>query len=302
MRLSLARLKQGRLSPFTQNILRSLEEIPIHICQFVPRNTKAFVIAKLPAQSPTQHNDFENPNQTLHHFKKTHKSYIKASGMPYQPYRVINAAPIVSSNFSNQPLPSSQQDPQPFEFLIHHQYLDGTEIRYETIQTGVWEAGETSWGPEVVVYQSEHMHAVEYQTPPLPQSRGQGCLNELVNQVHALPGNYGSDAPAYLLKVPREPVDKGGVIVPLPSNTHAAMPVELDGQNMEPDGQVVETGEQITESSQAARTEPQQANVPKSLEAIVEAVEAARTKPKQSRLRRYLQSVMGSSKPCVDAE
>jgi hypothetical protein len=262
MRLSLARLKQGKLSPFTQNVSRSLEEIPIHICQFVPHHTKAFVDAKLPAQSPTQHNNYEHPNQTLQHFKKTLTSHIKAPGMPRQPLRVTNPDPISSPNPPSQPLPSSQQDPQPFEILIHHQYLDGTELRYETIQTGVWEAGETSWGPEVVVYQSEHMHAVEYQTPSPPQSRGQGCLNELAIQVHALPGNYGSDSPAYLLKVPREPVDVEGAIVPARASTYTAAPAELDGRNMEPDGQVIEPGEQITETSQAARTEPQQANVP----------------------------------------
>jgi hypothetical protein len=215
--------------------------------------------------------------------------------MPYQPYRVIDAAPIVSLNFPNQPLPSSQQGPQPFEFLILHHYLDGTETRYETIQTGVWEAGEASWGPEVVVYQSEHMHAVEYQTPSPPQSRCQGCLNELANQVHSLPGNYSSNAPAYLLSVPREPVDAGSAIVPALASTYVATPVELDGQNMEPDGQVIEPGEQITEPNQAARTEPQRSSAPKSLEAIVEAIQADRIKPKQSRLRRYLQSVMGSS-------
>lgn len=211
--------------------------------------------------------------------------------MPYQPHRVTDAAPTVS--FPTQPLPSPQEGPQPF--IIFHQYLDGTLVRYETIQTGVCEAGVASWSPEMVVYQQPG-----HRTPSPPQSRNQGCLNELAIQVHSLPGNYGSSAPAYLLEVPREPVDEGGAIVPAPADTSAATPVELDGQNVDADGQIVEPGEQISDLSQAARTEPQRANAPRSLEAILEAIQAGRAKPKQSWLRRYLQSMM--EKPRVPAE
>lgn len=285
MRPPLKILKQGRLSLSTHNVVGSLKKIPIDICQSVPYNTKASADAKLPTPLPNEHNNHKHPLKHYPILKITNQNYIKASGMQNQPHRVTDAAPTVS--FPTQPRPSPQEGPQPF--IIFHQYLDGTEIRCETIQTAVCEAGVTCWSPEMVVYQQPG-----HRTPTPPQSRDRGCLNELAIQVLSLPGNYGSSAPAYLLEVPREPLDGGGAIAPAPVDARAAAPVELDGQNGDLDGQMVEPGEQISDLSQAARTEPQRANAPRSLEAIMEGIEAGRAKPKQSWLCRYLKFMMGS--------
>ncbi|KAG9205042.1 hypothetical protein G6514_009501 [Epicoccum nigrum] len=206
--------------------------------------------------------------------------------MRNQHYRVIDAAPVLSH--LDQYLPSSQQGPQ--TFLILHQYLNGTGVFFETIQKGTWEAGVTRWDREVVVRPPERPS--EHQTPPKPQSGDQGCLNELASQIHSFPGHYGSTAPAYLLSVPREPVDAGSAIAPSLPNASAAAPVELDGRNMEPENQTVDPDDYIYEPSQAARIEPQRSSAPRSLDAIVASIQAARIKPKQSRLRRCLQPIL----------
>ncbi|OSS51037.1 hypothetical protein B5807_04497 [Epicoccum nigrum] len=195
--------------------------------------------------------------------------------MRNQHYRVIDAAPVLTH--PDQYLPSSQQGPQ--TFLVLHQYLDGTEVFFETIQKGTWEAGATRWD-WVVVRPPERPS--EHQTPPKPQSGDQGCLNELASQIHSLPGHYGSTAP----------VDAGSAIAPSLPNASAAAPVELDGQNMEPANQAIDPDDYVYEPSQAARIEPQRSTAPRSLDAIVASIQAARIKPKQSRLRRYLQSIL----------
>ena len=201
--------------------------------------------------------------------------------MHNQPHRAMDPAPAIYIPY--RPPPSPKNSPQPF-FILHH-YLDGTEIRYATIQAGVCVAGVTTWGPEMVVYQQHP----EHRTPSPPRSGDRGCLNDLAMQVHSLPGHYGPASPAYLLSVPREPVDTGRAIAPSPPSTYidASAPMELGGHDIEAGGQAIEPDGQITAPDQTVPTE-QPKREPKSIDTMAVESRAAHAKLKQSLSDRYL--------------